>query len=123
MEKINLTKLLKDHNIRIEDTPESWTEWALIELCSQRKGIDWVTKDEEGNVILTLDVKLDGKDVKFTDLIRRMFDVVHRSIEKAAKEQVAQKYQESMDKIEEATQLFLKRLGVSEEDLYIESEW
>jgi hypothetical protein len=67
-------------------------------------------------MIFTVECKINGIDVKMSDVFAQLHQYFFNSLEERVKEAVKDRAGDQLERIQEATDRYLETLGISEED-------
>jgi hypothetical protein len=95
MEKIDFSKLINDHHNEdlSRSTSESWLEFMLLHLTSNRLKDDFpaVIMKGEPPYIIDVELKINGVEMVFSDIVKILFVSFHQHVEQRAKAIVEEK--------------------------------
>jgi len=100
MERINITKLLDIP----KDEQEKNLEWALIALITKYDIPS--TRNEAGEIILDVQVTINGVDVKLSSIITQLMTQFERMVKVGAKDLLDQRIQPVVIKLNAVVQEF-----------------
>jgi len=111
MEQINITKLLTKQE---PDSFDTWLEVSLLNLMSSiimnndQKGL---VKNEDGDNIAKIELKINGVDVSFKGLLRRWHNAFDDQVRRKVKKIIPNTVSDAVTSIEDKTNDFLKMMG------------
>lgn len=121
MEKINISKIIRDERRSDNCSIDLWLKWAFISLVSQQPDNKKLFPDpnnkEKEDFILDVECKINGQEVKLSDVIKKLHNSFYKTLEKEVEEKFKEGVWKQLDVIYEATDAFLEKLGLSREKL------
>lgn len=101
-EKINMTALLQHHG---DNSFEEWLAAALLESFSQRFKVEEICDMSNSTHVFDVELKINGKEVSFSDVIKCMYMNFEHNTKKCAKDII---YDAIGDKIQSVTDIMDK---------------